>query len=407
MNLERKLDKYIGPVLTCFVISLFFWKKLFKHLDKTKTKSILVIKLSGLGDYALLWPTLRDLKQHIRPNKMSLLTLSGSNFEFINSELFDEMIHLKKDKALREWWNILLRIRRERFDLIVDFTFTPYFTAILTFFSGARFSIGYKTMGLRKMLYNCTLPVLAKRHTADAYYEAVRFLSNEPNRTLTITPIKVPYHVEFVKTFFNVNSISDNDVIIGIHPCSLAAGTYRKNGLSERYALLAERLRGQFDAKIIFTGTEKEGEYIERILGRVKSKGIIFCFNCSLAELVSVMAHYRLFIGIDSGPMHIASLMEIPTIGIFGPDTPERYAPLGSQSRFIYHRIKCSPCIVSYKARWKLCSHVRCMEVISIDDVVEQARLSLLEASSGPFARIPPISEVADLRHQDYREKGE
>jgi len=374
MDFTRKLDKLLGAIFTFIILSLFFWKKLFIKLEKKNIRSVLVIKLSGFGDYVLLRSTLYDIKKQIKPKRMILLTFLKSNFEILSPDFIDVIIYLRKEHIISSFLDSLLKIRKEKFDLVIDFTFTAHISAILTFFSGAKFSIGYKTMGFRKYLYHYTLNIEPSEHTSESYYKVVRFLLDEPLRKQTFFPLKVAYDLKFKDIFFYKYSISNSDLLIGIHPFSFASGTYKKYGISERYSLLAEKLVKEFKAKIIFTGCGEEGKHIKKILKNINSSGIIACINLSLNKLFTIIANYNLFISIDSGPMHVASLMGIPTIGLFGPDAPMRYGPIGTNCSSIYHKIECSPCIISYKAKWKQCADLECMNLISIDEILEEAK---------------------------------
>ncbi len=384
MDLKRKIDKYAGSFLTCFVFSLFFWKKFGKIFDRRKIKSILVIKLTGLGDFAILLSSVYELKKTLQPEKLTLLSLANNGFDSINNGLFDKTILMRKENIFTELVSVLRTIQKENFDLIIDFTFSPFITAFLTFFSNAHCSIGYKTMGIRRFLYNYTLPVLPDKHISEAYYEAVRFCLNDPERKVKVRPIHVPNDEKFIKSYFKTSAIAENEVLIGIHPCSLTSGTYERHGIGERYGLLAKTLIAEFNAKIFFTGTPQEGLYLQKILKEVDNKNIIFCFNLSLPQLYSLILRCNLFISIDSGPMHIASLLGVPTIGIFGPDTPVRYAPLASHSRYLYNEMDCSPCVITYKAQWNPCDSRKCMELISIEAIVNEAKTLISKQHKAP-----------------------
>lgn len=382
MELKRKLDYYLGFLLTMFIIPLSFRKGLFRHTEIRNIKKILVIKLSGIGDYALLLPTLLAIKKEFMPERFLLLTFQDSNFEFIDTHVFDQIIHLDKKKLLKGFYNALVKIRNEKLDLVIDFTFSTYISAIFAFSCRARFSLGYGTMGLRRALYDYTLPFQPHRHTSEIYYDAVRFLAGDPQRKSQVFLLKLPYDKRFIEHFFKTHSIEESQLLVGIHPCSMMSQTNKRHWILERYIILAKRLIREFNAKVIFTGTENEGVYLKSILQDKISENAIFCFNLSLPEFLSLIANYKLFIAIDSGPMHIASLMGIPTLGIFGPDTPLRFVPLGPEAQFVYRKTKCSPCAKSYKGIWKRCNDMECMKAISVDEVFEKAAKLLMAEKS-------------------------
>jgi heptosyltransferase-2 len=110
----------------------------------------------------------------------------------------------------------------------------------------------------------------------------------------------------------------------------------------------------------------------------MKSSVIIAAGHTSVTQLVSLIGLLDMFISNDTGPMHISAAMEIPTIGLFGPETPQVYAPFGSRNISIYKKIKCSPCIIIHKGQNQSCKNPDCIELISVADVWQAAE-SLLK----------------------------
>jgi ADP-heptose:LPS heptosyltransferase len=87
----------------------------------------------------------------------------------------------------------------------------------------------------------------------------------------------------------------------------------------------------------------------------------------TLAELANLLKHANLFIGNDSGPMHIASACGIKVIGLYGPTNPERFGPYGHNCIALRMEDKCPPCAQD-KCKFK---DYRCIDRISVDDVME------------------------------------
>jgi heptosyltransferase-2 len=86
------------------------------------------------------------------------------------------------------------------------------------------------------------------------------------------------------------------------------------------------------------------------------------------------MARCRLFISNDSGLMHVASALGIPTIAIFGSTNPVTTGPAGIKTVIVHRDVACSPCMK------ETCpTDFRCMDLITVDDVYETARKVLTE----------------------------
>jgi len=87
----------------------------------------------------------------------------------------------------------------------------------------------------------------------------------------------------------------------------------------------------------------------------------------NLKELAATMTLFKLFIANDGGSMHISAAMGTKTLGLFGPETPIKYAPFNKKSKSIYHPEKCSPCIK--EKNYLKCSFCNSLDNISVDEV--------------------------------------
>ena len=125
--------------------------------------------------------------------------------------------------------------------------------------------------------------------------------------------------------------------------------------------------------KLSIIGSKEESPLVKKLLEKVRKKFkkniINFSGRIELNELISVINRAKLFVGIDGGPMHISACMQKPTIGLFGYETPVRYAPFNKNSISLYNPTKCSPCIASYANRLMTCQDPVCLKNISIEDV--------------------------------------
>ena len=132
----------------------------------------------------------------------------------------------------------------------------------------------------------------------------------------------------------------------------------------ERFALLADRLISECGADVIFFGTPGEKEIAARIRSNMKSRAISMVGETSMRDLAALFASCSLFIGNDSGAMHVAAAAGLAVIGIFGSTDPEGTAPVTEQFTLIREAVSCSPCFL----RRCPVDH-RCMTRITVDSV--------------------------------------
>jgi heptosyltransferase-2 len=136
----------------------------------------------------------------------------------------------------------------------------------------------------------------------------------------------------------------------------------------ERFAHLADRLISECGADVIFFGTAGEKEIAARIRSNMKSRAISLVGETSMRDLAALFASCSLFIGNDSGAMHVAAAAGLPVIGIFGSTDPEGTAPVTEQFTLIREAVSCSPCFL----RRCPVDH-RCMTRITVDSAFSAA----------------------------------
>jgi lipopolysaccharide heptosyltransferase II len=136
----------------------------------------------------------------------------------------------------------------------------------------------------------------------------------------------------------------------------------------ERFAQLADRLVSECGADVLFFGSPGEKEISDRIRSKMKSPAVSLVGQTSMRDFAALLASCSLFIGNDSGAMHVAAAVGLPVIGIFGSTDPEGTAPLTDQFTLVRQPVSCSPCFL----RRCPVDH-RCMTRISADSVFEAA----------------------------------
>jgi len=158
-----------------------------------------------------------------------------------------------------------------------------------------------------------------------------------------------------------VHGIRQGDPFAVIHPF---AGWREKEWPIDRFAALIDYLRQRYGLKSIVIGSTDENARAIELDSLSKSGVINLAGRTNIRESAVVIGAARLFIGNDSGPMHIASAMQTPTIALFGQNTPLRYGPWQNRNVTIYHQVECSPCAQTTCKR-----HPSCLELITLDEV--------------------------------------
>jgi heptosyltransferase-2 len=165
------------------------------------------------------------------------------------------------------------------------------------------------------------------------------------------------------------------ETIIGIAP----GATYgpAKKWFPDKFALVADSLSKKFSAKIIIMGGKSDGETAREVQNLAHARLINLAGKTTLREAIYLISQCSLFISNDSGLMHIAGALNIPTIAIFGSTNPVTTAPAGDKSVIVRREVPCSPCLK------KTCpTDFRCMKLISVEDVLPVAE-NLIQNNQG------------------------
>lgn len=162
--------------------------------------------------------------------------------------------------------------------------------------------------------------------------------------------------------------------VIGVSP-GAAFGT-AKRWLPERFAESACTLAESLNAMVALHGSASERELCEAVKEAISARGIRavnYAGRTTLEEFIERAAASALFLSNDSGAMHIASALGVPTVAVFGATNPHTTGPAGRSSRIVRHPVNCSPCLL----RECPIDH-RCMTSIP-SEAVSQSAIDLVQ----------------------------
>jgi len=141
--------------------------------------------------------------------------------------------------------------------------------------------------------------------------------------------------------------------------------------MPERFVNLIQRvLATNDDTLVLITGAPSERAEAEKLARQCGAdRCIVFAGHSTLADLPVLYALAAVMVTNDSGPAHFAAASGLPTIVLFGPETPNLYLPLGS-SKAIYAGLACSPCVSASNHRKSACDDNVCMRAIGVEQVL-------------------------------------
>jgi ADP-heptose:LPS heptosyltransferase len=129
----------------------------------------------------------------------------------------------------------------------------------------------------------------------------------------------------------------------------------------------------------VWIGSASERDYTEGVRELAGARTLNLAGRTTAGEFVALLAGAALVVSNDSGPMHVAAALGTPTLGLFGPETPQMYAPVGLATRVLYRPPPCSPCINVHDNKVASCvfGFPQCLVQIPVDEVLAAARALL------------------------------
>jgi ADP-heptose:LPS heptosyltransferase len=170
---------------------------------------------------------------------------------------------------------------------------------------------------------------------------------------------------DFGEEFLGNNGLKGEKTVV-IHPGS---GSKGKNWPAERFACAGKKLASYFGMKTLVSGGEADREAVSEFMDNF-GEGAVFAGELSIRRLAAVIKRCRMYIGNDSGVSHLAAVLGVTTICVFGPTDPDVWAPRGREVFIVRKKTECSPCS---RERRNSCANRKCLLGIETDDVLKMA----------------------------------
>ncbi|HET7909978.1 MAG TPA: putative lipopolysaccharide heptosyltransferase III [Nitrospira sp.] len=334
-------------------------------------RNVLTIKLRYLGDVLLATPTLHSLKSAYPGAKLTALVNRGTEDILKGNPDVDEILSLDRGSIFQQS-RFVLDIRRRGFDTVVDLTDGDR-AAFLTWMSGARVRIGFNAE--ERWTGRCYTTVVSGRPGA-----------HRINRDLAaLVPLGIEAGDGIPQIWLGPEDEAFADQLaaqVGIprdRPCVVfqpGARYWFKAWPPERFAELGDRLNDRFDCQILVCGSAQEAALAQAVVDRAKSRLLNIAGRSDVRTLAALLKRSALFVGNDTGAMHIAAAVGTPVVGLFGPSNPAEWGPRGARVKTIYKGLDCRVCFHPTCRR----GEDNCMKLITVDEVMAAATRQIEDA---------------------------
>lgn len=330
-------------------------------------RRILLVKPSALGDIVHTLPILKLLRARFRDAHITWLvapafiSLIAKHPDLSETLVFDRKqlgkLAIGEDGISRAI-ELATDLPRRQFDLVIDLQGLLR-TALITWATHApvRVGFGYAREGASLAYTHLIATPSAERHALERYLDVAEALGCGRG------PVEFDFAVSRSDEGRVAELLAETPPFAVILP---GTNWETKRWPVDHFRVLAEQIRRHLGLAVVIAGAQDAVPLAAQIPHDLSLAG-----RTTLPQLVALLRRASLVIANDSGPMHIAAALNRPLVTVFGPTNPVRTGPYGRSDTVVRLDIACSPC---YARR---CCHTSCMEWLTPDRVLVQARHAL------------------------------
>jgi len=378
----KTVDRWVG-LLLCTLLAPF--GKILPRRKKGAPKRVLVIKFWGIGSIIMARYLLRGIRLSEPDARVELATIStnGEIAEIVDE--LDDVILLDISRGPAGIFINILKLMWEvsgrRYDAVIDLEYLTRFTALVTFATRAPTRAGFFARGFwRGDFHNVRVPFNPYWHVRKNFLNlgrAAGWKAEVPNR-IKLDPGDGGR--EEARNLLERRGVTGTYMVINPNA---GETSLERRWPPERFGEVARRAVDELGIGVVIIGKADErpvAETVKKAAGKGASVSVVnSAGELSLRGLAALLEGASVMVSNDSGPLHMASHVGTPVIGLYGPETPVLWGPVGLEEaacRVLYRSLDCSPCINVHNMKTVTCLRqgAECLLDIRVDEVFEAVR---------------------------------
>lgn len=338
-------DLLISPVVLVTIFEPIFWLRGMRSKDSFKNediKKILVLKTDRIGDITLTTPFLRELRKAFPNSRISFLLDSSVSPLVELCPHIDEIVRFDQNGWSRYWrWHCFLfalpaslKLWSHRFDLAIRMGWSTDrdYSSAITYLSGARWRLGYtEHMQAEKeeinrgydRFFTHLIKASCNKHEVQHNLHVLEELGWQPQSDkieLWLSNADEEYAQNLISSFTGTD---DSRPLIAF---CVGASVERKKWPIERFKEVAQWLVREHKARILVVGGKNEYALADQLVEAIPGDAINIAGKTSIRQCAAVLKHCDLYVGNDTGPMHLAAVFGVAVLAIYTyPATAEKY----------------------------------------------------------------------------------
>ncbi|MAG55978.1 MAG: hypothetical protein CMJ83_06785, partial [Planctomycetes bacterium] len=330
-------------------------------------RNIAVIRMSSVGDVIMALPALEGLRETYPNARISWIVERRARNVLDGHPALDEVIEFPREvwrdirrrrfgllRCLPHAWRFYRGLRKRRFDLTIDFQGNLK-SATCTIGCGAAVRLGYSKAECKEPNHYFT-----NRHL-DLGGQHIHRMERD---LLMVGEVGVPFQHRPPRIGYDADDRRAGDAtipfpdgeppVVILHPGTSAWMPNKRWPLAS-FASLGDTLAREAQARVLLSWGPGERPLCDEIRELMEQPSELLPDTPTIKSLGYLLSRADLVVGGDTGPLHLAYVQGVPTIGILGPSDPRFYYPLGHPERVFYRRMPCSPC------RHRTCDQITCL----------------------------------------------
>jgi ADP-heptose:LPS heptosyltransferase len=396
----RAVDRWLGRPVAW---ALTRWRRLAGDAAPRPphdVRKVLFVKLSEMGALVLATPAFAEARR-VFENAETWIVCFDENSEIsaVAGGFPPERIVAVRAGGvfgtIAGLLSAIRRLRRERFDVIVDLEYFSRVSTILAFLAKGRVRAGFHRFEAEGLycgdLYTHRASWNPYLHVAQLYVVLVRAAAADPRAEplLKEPPPRLAdlafprfepaaADVAAVRATLAAAGVPDGAPILLVNPNSSDLLPLRRWPEQHFVALCRLLVERRPDAWVVLTGARHEAALADRIVAALRSpSGAARCVSLvgrtDLRQLLTLFSMARVLVSADSGPPHFAAMTPIRGVTLFGPETPSLYGPVNERNVALTAGLACSPCIHAWNRRVSTCTDNRCMQLLAPEAAADAA----------------------------------
>ena len=336
-------------------------------LETEKISSVLVLMIDRhLGNLVISLSSITALQEHFH-NKTCYFAFDSAYREVVegvngmNNIIFFPRREIYKSTLLKRlslYLGFIKSLRSTNCDITIDLQGGDA-SSIASLLSGAPWRLS-RSSARRSYIYNVKVDLPVGEHRVRSYTEVVEPLGatvDEPYYRLYPSSLRTKSLLKILA----LRGVAPHRPIISIHA---GAGNIHKQWTTKGFVEVADWLTSK-GYEVVFVGSDRDSDKIKAVMNELSHKAHNLGGSLSLGELMALFHMSALFLGNDSGPMHLAAAMGTPVVGLFGPVDERRWGPLSNNSIVLRGQEGCENC----REKRKECHDFPCITTLKPEKV--------------------------------------